>query len=1197
MRLVWLEGAREETRLVFTEAERRRPINFRELRGSLRALEVFGERLAGRTVLVELDNTCAHEAVRKLRSKAVDLQELSRRLLDLSLRHGIRLRTCHTPGAMLHRPDQTSRGDAPEEPRVRLRREVFARLEARFGPFTSFLGAEREHSESRRTRVMAGGHPRLWVHPSFTTSASALRLVGEQLTGSPSTCARGLVLLPHAPEAPWWRLTRHLVPVGRLGVGGDHLEENRLGRWVPVRARRDSVVFAFPRATDALTVHLPDLLALGQVSGGDSHGWHVSSGVSSSAPLPAGSLLFSPPYPGEVDGVEQPGTVYLLTEQYDGTGRPACVHLHDGGTAAVARRYREGHSVPLRLDFRSLAPGGLPWRPAVSSLYLVNHLGEPSSQDPSTARPEWAPLSLPSYSSRWRFDLRQALVEVRAYRLDVRRAETRRCEGDPALLAAVAELTLAEGEPAAGDSQEDDSLLPMSGYAERSPPPVTPVRPEAPGTPAGVSSAAKARAGGRRLPRTPTPAEEGLPLTRCVSVIRCGGCGERIPEAAFACRVGAMLTHNSTRCIALQRAKAASAASAKPAEGATESSACPECTLDTAASLPGAGQRAAMGPPACAGLPGVSRTGGGPTPPAEAEGVAAVQGKAGPVPRTGSDQRRAQLAANLGPGRRDRVRACLAGTCGVTGETPMECLTCARTLHGVGCAGITKGFASVGCFTCPQCLLGKLAPTLVGPPSDPVVEMCETKCLVSLTMGAEATGGGFADLIKLLGAFRESLGDLVGALTSPLDDPDVFQMFLLWLITKKGRALSLDTLWRTAGSLMGRTGRENLTRHAEVKAFYRELRVLHGEEGHPRTATTPGMIFHLFDSVIDRQFDGKPLLRARARLLMALEVMCGLRVGEVLGGGDGHGLLANHVVLLRNLRTGAESVECLVEHSKTKFRRWVNAVATSEGEGRVPLAQCVRDYWREGGFEVSSWNEGGFAVTGPDYSVVRVSLVGLGVTDTESKARLEALCDLLDRSRSPEVRRHASTSRTKARERFAASTSMDKRYVNVVGGMGGRPVYREDGSAVVEGMSKEISTVVAELAKAGFSGTDRVTIVPGPLVRASSHGGKVQSHMPWVPSSSYDHLHEMLGEAHLLAGGLADPQLDLQGLAKPLWGHHSNRRGSDTIARATMSETGATEQDIDLTYGWREAMYSHIMQVHYESKFDREKRTAVTRMV
>ena len=194
-------------------------------------------------MLIELDNTCAHEAVRKLFSKAEDLQELTRRILDRSLGHGIRLRSCHTPGAMLHRPDQTSRGDAPEEPRVRLRRAVFEALEARYGPFTSFLGAEREHAV--RKRDTPHGPPVLWAHPTFSTSASTLRLIGEQLTGSLKTCARGLVLLPYAPEALWWRLTRHLVPVGRMGAGGAHLEENRLGRWGPIKALRDSVVFSF----------------------------------------------------------------------------------------------------------------------------------------------------------------------------------------------------------------------------------------------------------------------------------------------------------------------------------------------------------------------------------------------------------------------------------------------------------------------------------------------------------------------------------------------------------------------------------------------------------------------------------------------------------------------------------------------------------------------------------------------------------------------------------------------------------------------------------------------------------------------------------------------------------------------------------------------------------------------------------------
>ena len=249
----------------------------------------------------------------------------------------------------------------------------FEALEARYGPFTSFLGAEREHAV--RKRDAPDGPPVLWAHPTFSTSASTLRLIGEQLTGSLKTCARGLVLLPYAPEAPWWRLTRHLVPVGRMGAGGAHLEENRLGRWGPIKALRDSVVFSFPRAAGARTVQLLDLMAVSREAGEAGE----FRPVSPSCPLPAGSLLFSPAYPWRVEGEERAGCVYLLLEGYGGVGRPACAHLHDGGTLAAAHRFRAGESEPLRLDTRSLASGGRPWRPDPTSLYLASHLGEPTS--------------------------------------------------------------------------------------------------------------------------------------------------------------------------------------------------------------------------------------------------------------------------------------------------------------------------------------------------------------------------------------------------------------------------------------------------------------------------------------------------------------------------------------------------------------------------------------------------------------------------------------------------------------------------------------------------------------------------------------------------------------------------------------------------------------------------------------------------
>ena len=122
--------------------------------------------------------------------------------------------------------------------------------------------------------------------------------------------------------------------------------------------------------------------------------------------------------------------------------------------------------------------------------------------------------------------------------------------------------------------------------------------------------------------------------------------------------------------------------------------------------------------------------------------------------------------------------------------------------------------------------------------------------------------------------------------------------------------------------------------------------------------------------------------------------------------------------------------------------------------------------------------------------------------------------------------------------------------------------------------------------------------------------------MPLTPNATYTAMHKAMDEAYRLANGVPkehwrpngegvaaehwhdrDPELDLMGLAVPRWGHHSNRRLADTVARQTREETGVTEQDIDIIFGWLENYYSSKMQMHYESKFDREKRKAVTMMV
>ena len=108
--VIWLDGAREGSVLRFTAAEKRRPINWRELLGILRVCEVGGERLRGKVVLIETDNMAAKGASEKLSSKAEDMQELVRRLLLSAERFGFELRVTHTPGEKLDRPDLSYRG-------------------------------------------------------------------------------------------------------------------------------------------------------------------------------------------------------------------------------------------------------------------------------------------------------------------------------------------------------------------------------------------------------------------------------------------------------------------------------------------------------------------------------------------------------------------------------------------------------------------------------------------------------------------------------------------------------------------------------------------------------------------------------------------------------------------------------------------------------------------------------------------------------------------------------------------------------------------------------------------------------------------------------------------------------------------------------------------------------------------------------
>ena len=90
-----------------------------------------------------------------------------------------------------------------------------------------------------------------------------------------------------------------------------------------------------------------------------------------------------------------------------------------------------------------------------------------------------------------------------------------------------------------------------------------------------------------------------------------------------------------------------------------------------------------------------------------------------------------------------------------------------------------------------------------------------------------------------------------------------------------------------------------------------------------------------------------------------------------------------------------------------------------------------------------------------------------------------------------------------------------------------------------------------------------------------------------------------LRDAYDLSSKMEEPdrELDLAGLEKPKWGHHSLRRTSDKIARDTMDVTGAEKGDIDDQYGWKQKERKADQQLAYAGLRDRAHRARISMMI
>jgi len=524
----------------------------------------------------------------------------------------------------------------------------------------------------------------------------------------------------------------------------------------------------------------------------------------------------------------------------------------------------------------------------------------------------------------------------------------------------------------------------------------------------------------------------------------------------------------------------------------------------------------------------------------------------------------------------------------------------------VECAHVGKGFAALGNFLCVECRL-RQSNQDPATASAALRRINETTMVMELCQGAESSAAGYADYVQLEERYVLGMGQVLDGpdLIMPRHSKIAFKNFLTWMATDAGRARSLESVFRSAGAFFAKLLEHdsarapgsadarassfldptvNFTRDSGVKAHLKELIKEVGVDHEPATACTARMFKLAIERAIPERC-ANAFLRTREAVQFVTEGVGGVRIGEVCGGGETHGLLANRTSILTDLDSGDVAVEGHREHSKTGFSRYLDMVGTTRTTG-VEVAEIFAKYWEAAGIPtIEVPNMAGVHVVRPDFYVVRVSLLGVGLL--VGQLPLEKLLSLLTRSKHVGVQTHLSTSKAKAAERTKATGigSQAKKYINVAGGRG-----------------SDVSLVALrdEIIAQGF----HASVVPGPLLLAST-GGKASrpTLMPLSTSTTFTLTKEILTTAYLLANGdpaNPDPDLEVDFAAgeKPKWTTHSLRRMADTVARRFKERTGVSEADIDLYFGWNERVLLKAMQVHYAamSVKERMKKAMVTCM-
>ena len=1133
--VLWLDGAREEASLSFTHAERRRPINWRELLGIVRVCAVGGGRLRGKTVLVETDNMAARGAASKFSSKAADMQELVRRLLRLSETHGFALRVTHTPGEKLDRPDQTSRGDAIEESRFRLRSGEFERLSARFGPFSSFIGAERELAQPSAPAALEGGPRRMWVHPTSSTVGSALRRVQEAMAEHMGQRPTALALVPADGDPAWSKMLRHGLVVGQYPAGSPCLAAHTLHGWQDCTNRRPISLVLFPRAAGASAVQLATRFTL------------------------------------ERDVRITGSFVYALAEG-GGVGS-LCQVVSDDGDELVVEYWR----LDLTKAARKVGPGPIFLREKAGvresyeadpvQFWSVDHLVGP------------VVASAGGVVERRCFDFKRANTEIGLAGgvwspTQVGWEATAEAEADAGPTAPPSPGgyvpfgdDLGGAEESLADVAADLGRLNLKQHAANrgSEGRVAPKEPRVRGgEPEGVSGVCS------------QPCQYGGGGIVCAGCTAAFALGERMESR------GLGFVHARPACRG-----GADAAMVTLAEEERGRAAAPDVffgVYSDAVGVSGVFNDLRLVEAATADGSVFSTSRSFVTHEEAARFIRSATVARATVPLVepavkGSLVKRAHLAEKLSDARLAMIDRCIAGQCGVAhDETSTACLGgCGRCLHVDTCAQMGRGFAALGNFRCVTCRLSELVvPGATAAPSREIETVVKRTMVLELNQGKETTAAGYADYTQLEERYALGMGKVLdgAALQLPRHNAESFKNFLTWMAIDADRARSVESVMRTAGAMMVKLGLPDVTKDGSVKAHAKDLLDGLSEEHEPATTATPTMLKWCVETGIGERFAHPGgFVAARERVQFLCEGVGGCRIGEVCGGGESHGILANNLRFIEDPMGTDELtrsvVEFKLEHSKTGFSRYLNMAAVTATSG-LRVADAVMAYCRAAEFKMVTTVQAGVRVITPDFWVVRVSLLGL------DERGLIKLMNVLRKDKSPSVAKHLDVTKVEAQRRYGATgnESQAKKYVNIASG---------------DSTDKSLDELAARLTQLGYTAQK----LPGPLLLATTGGNRqVPKLMPYSTSTASAPTKEILTsawQAGCVGGASQDVDLDLEPGTQPKWSTHSLRRLGDTVARRYRHVTGVTSDQIDIYFGWQEKILLLAMQVHYATMSIRER--------